>query len=241
MELTITISSICILFFLLFCFIKPIRTPMTLLLIPVVTGGILTSFIDGLSSTIALIIGVVVSITVCIVSIILKKKTNTNNLMKFFFGFCLMYLSFIHLFVIADAVLNIIGKENILMTKLVNNELPVDTIVLEVVVALLFGLFVRLTSNTLSAPFISFIGGFMIVVFAIDAFSGNTNHAILFSSENFKFNILNYLENINLKNIELYSKTVLDADFLHIYIALAFALPISICATILTKREDEIF
>lgn len=243
MELTITISALAIIFFLLFCFIKILKIPLTLILAPFVTAGILKGFITGLPDVVALIIGVVVSISFLVVHIIKNKRSAmpTTSFIRSVFGFCLLYLSFMHLAVFVDSIMYLFGQDNVLISKLINNELPVDTLILEVSVAFLFGLILRFTPETFCTTCISFIGSFMIVLFAIDAFSGNTNYAILFSTENFNFNIISYMDNINLKNIELYSKTVNDPDFLHTYVALGFAIPITICSTILSRRENDIF
>lgn len=242
MEITITVSIIGIVSAFLLCFIKIIRFPATFITLPLVVNNILMKFVNNMDPKIGLLIGLLVSLVLLILSLIKNKNTFERNswLPKFLYGFCLLYFTFAQLVSVVDAFSALFNNNYTFINKLLTNELAVDSLVLQFVVSLIGGVIFCFTNEVTATPLRSFLGCFMIVLFTIDIFSGNRNFALTFSSDNF-VGIIELLEKIELKNIEIYSKTANDFDYIHIYIAFAYATIISIVTTIFKKRQEFIF
>ncbi len=240
--ITISLSVLIIAFYFLFCFIDSLRKPLTTVVLFFVMCSILTTVSSSLSNVIVMVISGIVSLLFAIICLLKNKKTGRRNITisNFVFGVCLTYLSFYQIVTVADAALNLLNKNNIVLDKLLNNSLPVDTLYITLGVGVLVGLLFAIFKKVFSIAISAFIGAFVIILFAIDGFSGNMVNALVLSLDVVKHPVV-LLNNIVSKNNEMYLKTITDPDFIHIYIALAFGVVMAISTAVIRKKELNIF
>ncbi len=251
---TISLSALFIVFFLLFCFTEKLRKIITAGVFAFVLADIITLFKSDMENRVALIIGGVVAFLALILMFI-KKKIKTDDpkvkektgvckfqfVANFLFGFCLTYLVFYNLVVMGDAALHIFKKDTTILYKLLTNGYPLEAFQFKLIAASAIGVLCVIFKKTFPTTVAGFVGGFMIVVFIMDAIGGNYENALVFSKGNLGFNPLDVLTDLFNHNKDIYKQTLVDPDFLHIYIAAGVGLVLSVVKTIYKRKEYDIF
>lgn len=240
--ITLTVSLLIIAFFLLFSFVEVIKKPLTTIALIIVFNSILQTLVSSISMLVSLIISVVIAVLLTILMFTKNKETEVRDV-KFtnlLFGFSLIYLSFYHIASIGDSVLNIMGKDPSIILKLTTDALFLKTIFIQIILSLLVGGICMIFNKTFPTMLAGFIGAFVIVIFAIDGFSGNTNYNVVISTID-GFDYKNILSLISDKNFEVYSRVITDPNFLNVYIGLGFAVISSIITKVVKSKELNIF
>lgn len=239
---TISLSVLIIAFYFLFCFIDVLRKPLTAIVLFFVMSDVLTTISSSLNNIIVMVISGVVTALFLGLCMIKSKKTGRRNIVvsNFVFGICLTYISFYQLAVVGDAALDLFNKNSVVLTKLLNNSLPVDTLYITLASGAFLGILFAIFKKVFSIAVAAFVGGFVIILFAIDGFSGNMVNSLVLSFDVVKHPI-RLLNSIVDKNNEMYLKTILDPDFIHVYIGLVFAVVASIVTAFIRKKELQIF
>lgn len=220
-------------FFILFSFIGIFRKPLTCVALIFIIQNILGVLIPSLDNMI-----VVISISAVfgiILSILLYRYRVVYG---FVYGFVVVYLTFFHIISAVDAVMSLFGSETSLLSNVLTDQFVLSPTMFKLCTSLATGVVIAIFNKRGMESISSLLGTFMFVIFIIDIFRGGVSSSIEFS-EIFS-NLLSTVDSIVIKNSQVYSLTLSSDNYLHIIMALGFAV-IACITTSYIKREKYDF
>lgn len=227
------ISLILCIFFILIGFIGILRKPIVCVTLLFIGQDIVTTLFPNFDNhTIIFIICGVLAVMSAYAMI------KFRGFFGFLFGFSIMYMTFFHVAGLIDLIAHYIGIDNItFFTKLINNDLFINTVIIQVIFSCMIG-GLLLVFNKRTLEFTSaFLGSFASIIFAIDVFR-NTSSTLTIDSAFFaNFSIIS--NEFIIKNVEVYSNTVHTLTYFNLLFPLTLAIIIASITLFIKKNKYE--